>query len=53
MIAPQAKLYNKIPDDWEPIVYSKKIDDKTNDNVVFTNVFNRDYEGELRGIVIP
>ena len=50
MIAPQAKLYHKIPDDWEPIVYSKKIDDKTNDNVVFTNVFNRDYEGELRGI---
>ncbi len=50
MIADQAKVYHKIPDDWEPVVYSKKIDDKTNDNVVFTNVFNRDYEGELRGV---
>jgi len=49
MIAPSARVYHKIPDQWEPIIYSKKIDEVVHDNVVFNSVFNRDYEGELRG----
>ena len=27
MIAPSARVYHKIPDQWEPIIYSKKIDE--------------------------
>ena len=49
MIAPSARVYHKIPDQWEPIIYSKKIDEVVHDNVVFNSVFNRDYEGELKG----
>ena len=44
------KIHHKIPDAWEPIVYSKKIDDVAHDNVIFTQIFNHDYEGELKGI---
>lgn len=49
MIAPGARVYHKLPDQWEPIIYSKKIDEVVHDNVVFNQIFNRDYEGELRG----
>lgn len=50
MFAPEYKLNHKLPDAWEPVIYSKKIDDKVHDNVIFNSVFNRDYEGELKGI---
>ena len=50
MIAPTARVYHKIPDQWEPIIYSKKIDEVVHDNVVFNQIFNRDYEGELKGV---
>lgn len=44
------KLYHKLPEAWEPIIYSSKIDEQVHDNVIFNQIFNRDYEGELKGI---
>lgn len=50
MFDSEFKLNHKLPDAWEPVVYSKKIDDRVHDNVIFNSVFNRDYEGEVKGI---
>ena len=50
MFDSEFKLHHKLPDAWEPVIYSKKIDDKIHDNVIFNSVFNRDYEGELKGV---
>lgn len=49
MFANDKKVYHPIPAEWDPVVYSSKIEDTAHDNCVLTQLCNREYEGELKG----
>lgn len=42
-------VYHQLPEAFSPPVYSKKIDVKLHDSVIFTPCFNHNYDGDAKG----